>query len=250
MATAFRRPVVRWVSGGALTASLLAACGGGEVIAILQIVTPLAGAWNSANNNEQIVFDEDIAQVFDSELNVSASLSSDLGVCGANGDTVQVSGRLDNGKLTLRKSGESANCLEGRFVDLRRLDAEASGSAPARSYFNSRVDVRMEAGVWVTANGRVKLKFNEPSSVNNNSTEDVSGCDVSDAAAKVAFKGKMFGFNTGNGARPSIPELLKTSDNSKLFTGVDYVDGDSITLRNAAGETLTLTRKNEQASCS
>lgn len=252
MATAARRSVVRFVSGGAVTAALLAACGGGEVIAILQIVTPLAGAWNSSNNDERINFtapSED-AQVFASELTVTADLSSELGVCGASGDTVTVDGRIDNGRITLRRPGEQSDCLKGRFVNLRQLDAEATATVPARSYFNSRVDVRMGTGVWVSENGRVKLKFNEPSSVNNNSTEDVTGCDVSDPAARVAFKGTMFGFNTNTGAKPSIPQLLKTSDNSKLFSGVEYVDGDSITLRNAADETVNLTRKNESANCS
>ena len=41
--------VSRQVLGFASAAVILAACGGGELIALLQIVTPLAGQWNNTS---------------------------------------------------------------------------------------------------------------------------------------------------------------------------------------------------------
>lgn len=252
MAHASRRRVVRRVSGGVLTAALLAACGGGEIFAILQIVTPLAGQWNDTSFQESISFTapSPSEQVFQSKLSVTADLGSASGVCGAPlNDVVQVSGTLDNGQLSMRRPGATAPCLEGRFVDLRRFDAVANGATPARSYFNSRVDVRMNDGLWVSENGLLRLKFTGPDSVDNNSsdTNNATGCDVSNIAAKVAFTGTMTGFRTSTLSRPAIDELRSTVGDTLLFRSVEFVDGATLTLRNATGQALTLTRQADPA---
>lgn len=252
MAHASKGRVARLVSAGVLAAALLAACGG-DILALLQIVTPLAGSWNDSAFEERINFltptpDE---QVFQSQLNVTAEVGSASGVCGAPvNDVVAVEGTLDNGQLSLRRPGAPAPCLEGRFVDLRRFDAVANGAIPARSYFNSRVDVRMATGLWVSENGLLKLKFEGPSSVDNNSSDanNATGCDVSNSAAKVNFTGTMTGFNTATLARPAIAELRNPLGNALLFSAVEFVDGDTLTLRNTLGQSLTLTRQTDPAS--
>ncbi len=252
MAHASQGRVARPVSAGVLAAALLAACGG-DILALLQIVTPLAGSWNDSAFEERINFltptpDE---QVFQSQLNVTAEVGSASGVCGAPvNDVVAVEGTLDNGQLSLRRPGAPAPCLEGRFVDLRRFDAVANGAIPARSYFNSRVDVRMATGLWVSENGLLKLKFEGPSSVDNNSSDanNATGCDVSNSAAKVNFTGTMTGFNTTTLARPAIAELRNPVGNALLFSAVEFVDGDTLTLRNTLGQSLTLTRQTDPAS--
>lgn len=249
MAQTSARRVVRQVSGGVLTAALLAACGGGEILAILQIVTPLAGQWNDTTFNESISFltpspDE---QVFSSKLNVTAFLSSASGVCGdATSAGVNVEGTLDNGKLALRLPGASADCLRGSFSSLVQFNAEAMGAIPARSYFNSRVDVRMQTGLWVSENGQLTLKFEEPSSVDNQpggNSQTANGCDVSNLAAKVRFTGTMIGFNTTTLAKPGIAELRNTGTNALMFSKVEFVDGATLKLLNATGQSVTLTRK-------
>ncbi len=252
MAHASQGRVARPVSAGVLAAALLAACGG-DILALLQIVTPLAGSWNDSAFEERINFltptpDE---QVFQSQLNVTAEVGSASGVCGAPvNDVVAVEGTLDNGQLSLRRPGAPAPCLEGRFVDLRRFDAVANGAIPARSYFNSRVDVRMATGLWVSENGLLKLKFEGPSSVDNNSSDanNATGCDVSNSAAKVNFTGTMTGFNTTTLARPAIAELRNPVGNALLFSAIEFVDGDTLTLRNTLGQSVTLTRQTDPAS--
>lgn len=248
MAQTSARRAIRHVSGGVLTAALLAACGGGGILALLQIVTPLAGQWNDTTFTESISFltpppDE---QVFSSQLSVTAALSSATGVCGdATNAGVNLAGTLDNGKLSLRLPGAAAACLEGTFVDLRRFDAVALGAIPARSYYNSRVDVRLQTGLWISENGQSKLKFEGPSSVDNNSSDadNATGCDVSNAAAKVRYTGTMTGFNTTTLANPSIAELRNTSNNALMFSKVEFVDGATLKLLDATGQSVTFTRK-------
>jgi hypothetical protein len=242
--------VSRQVLGIASAAVILAACGGGELIALLQIVTPLAGQWNNTAFDESISFvtptpDE---QVLLSKYSVTANIGSASGVCGIplpplNNDVV-VEGTLDNGKLSLRLPGASSACIEGSFIDLRRFDAVAVGGAPARSYFNSRVDVRMNTGLWVSENGKLSLKFTGPSSVDNNSSDlgNTTGCDVSNSAAKVNFSGTMRGFVTATLTRPTIAEL-RNGANALLFSKVEFTDGATLKLLDATGQSLTLTRK-------
>jgi hypothetical protein len=114
---------------------------------------------------------------------------------------------------------------------------------------NSRVDVRMATGLWVSENGLLKLKFDGPSSVDNNSSDadNATGCDVSNSAAKVNFTGTMTGFNTATLARPAIAELRNPVGNALMFSAVTFVDGDTLTLRNALGQNLTLTRQPDPA---
>lgn len=249
MANPSRRRRARLGIGAVSLAAVLAACGGGEILALLQIVTPLAGQWSDSTSNESINFltpPPDQA-VFLSQTDVTASVSSATGVCGdTTNASVNVVGRLDNGKLTLRTSAAASPCVQGSFVDLRRFDALALGAAPARSYFNSRVDVRLPTGLWASANGSLKLKFTDPFSVDNNALVDTTGCDVS-GVTKVAFKGSLQGFSTTTLARPTIAELRNTGTNALMFSAVEFVDGATLKLLNSIGQSVTLTRQADPA---
>lgn len=237
--------------GGVLTAALLAACGGGEILAVLQIVTPLAGQW-SAGSNENISFltpDPDV-QVLNAKVDVTAAVFSASGVCGDTvGNGVNVVGTVDNGKVALRLVGAPVDCIRGSFANLVQFNTEANGALPARSYFNTRVDVRLQTGLWVSENGQLKLKFETPSTVDNNSNDvdNISGCDVTNTAAKVRFTGTLTGFNTSTLARPRAAELRADAGNALLFSAVEFVDGDTLTVRNAAGQALTLNRQPDPA---
>lgn len=230
----------------------LAACGGGELLAVLQIVTPLGGAWSNAGFTTTIQFTnlQPATQVFLSRFDVTATIDSDDGVCGATpGNPVDVLGTLDNGSVVLRPvaPANAPNCVQGSFSDLRKLDTVALGAQPARSYTNSRVDVQMQQGLWVSENGALTLKFNEPSSVDNftgANTEPVTGCNVSVPAAKVNFAGEMRGFVVATLSRPLIPELVNPLNNlERYFTQVEFVDGATLRLLNAGGQLVTLKRQ-------
>jgi hypothetical protein len=242
MAHASMRRVARRFSGGVLTAALLAACGGGEIFAILQIVTPLAGGWSlegGGGGSVSFIGAEDQDTLFRSTLAVSVNvLPAPPAVCGA---TNPLTGTLDNGKLTLLPNTTPASttaCITGVFTDLRRLELSVTGEAAKRVYLNDRVAVSLPVGVWSPESGTPTLKFTQPFSVDNGSTAGVVGCDVSNPAAKVSFTGTMAGFNTTTLAVPTAPALLGTA-----FTDLKFVDGATLTLRNANNALITLKRK-------
>jgi hypothetical protein len=224
---------------GVVAAAGIAACGG-EVVALLAIVTPLGGSW-SDGGNESIFFSApaETEQVFASNIAVTASVTSSKGVCGSNGgaQVAGIPGTLNNGQLTLTLLGATAPCLEGSFTDLRRLEVSAPGLPAQIVYLNDRVAVNLQAGLWRGPNGAPTLKFTAPSSVDNGATAAVAGCDVSNSAAKVNFTGTLNGFNTATLAKPSIPALAGTA-----FTQVEFFDGATLKLLNG-GQGLTLTRQ-------
>ncbi len=236
---------------GLAVATGLTACGGG-LLAVLQIVTPLGGAWSNPGFTTTLQFTSPspAVQVFSTKVDVTASVNSTDGVCGDTlNNGVNLVGTVDNGTVTLRPAApaNAPNCIQGSFSDLRKLDTVALGGQPARSYTNSRVDVQMQEGLWVSESGTLTLKFNEPSSVDNftgANAEPVTGCNVTVPAAKVNFEGDMRGFVVAALGRPQIPELVNPVNNAhKYFTQVEFVDGATLRLLNASGLLLTLKRQ-------
>jgi hypothetical protein len=233
-----------------LAAAGLAACGGG-LLAVLQIVTPLGGQWSSAGFTTTIQFTnlQPATQVFLSRFDVTATVNSTDGVCGdALNNGVNLSGTVDNGKFVLRPIAPAgaANCIEGTFTDLRRFEAVAVANQP-REYTNSRVDIQLQIGLWVSENGALSLKFDpgfEAESVDNfPSTTPVTGCNVSNPQAKVNFVGEMLGFNAATLRRPYFPALTAPGPNPPTyFTEVEYVDGATLRLL-SGGLLVTLKRQ-------
>lgn len=221
----------------------IAACGG-DVVALLAIVTPLGGSW-SDGATESIFFSapSEPEQMFAANLAVTASVTSSKGVCGANGgaSVAGIPGSLNNGKLTLTLQGATSPCMEGSFTDLRRLEVSAPGLPAKIAYLNDRVAVNLQVGLWSGPNGAPTLKFTAPSSVSNGASSAVAGCDVSNPAAKLNFTGTMSGFNVATLAKPTIPALAGTA-----FTQVEFFDGATLKLL-SGGQIVTLTRKADGA---
>jgi len=233
--------------------ALLAACGGGAgTIAVLQIVTPLGGDWVEDNSVEKVDFNANPNAVvlFESSLNVTAAVTTADDICGGGfvlaGTDVDVEGTLDNGDLVLHLPGDPNTCLEGAFTDLITLEAGPPGQ-PTRLYKNSRVDVQMALGLWVSgSNNPLKLKFTRPDSVDNNvNTEVVQGCDVS-AITVVKFIGVMHGFDTNTNSKPLIPELRSDDNNDfLLFSQIVFEDGATLKLLDSLGNPVTLHREED-----
>lgn len=238
----------------------LAACGGG-LLAVLQIVTPLGGAWKTEDGQPltTLQFETPLPEtlVFSPKTDVTASVRSAEGVCGAAADdTTPLVGTLDNGDVVLRRVEANAPvCIQGSFSDLRRLDTIPLDGKRAISYFNDRVDIQLQIGLWVSEDGSLSLKFDElegddnPTSVSNDSTTTVTGCNASNQAATVKFEGVMQGFNETTLRRPYFEKLTGAGGVPTYFTQVEFVDGATLRLINPQGQLVTLKRQPSPITC-
>jgi hypothetical protein len=233
-------------------AGVLAACGGGELF-LLAVVTPLNGVWrldgDPAKESLQITSPQLDGQLYLSAYEVRARMFNPADLCGGqdDGSGLPLIGRYDNGRFVLRAENATNGpvCVDATVASLIRLNAAASATRAARFYENERVDVNLQEGLWVSATGSVKLKFDGPISVNNDQQQDVVACDVSTAGTTVVLDGKMAGFQTASGTKPRIASLVERGQTAARYTVVEFVDGRTLSLRNAAGQDITLTRQRE-----
>jgi len=190
--------------------------------------------------------------LFTSAFNVEAVLLNPVNFCdgqdnGSGG--LDLLGTYDHGKVTLYAKGSAtkATCVEGQFASQIRLAATATGARPARGYVNSRVDVQLSLGIW-TDSGATKLKFADSAdTVDNNSSVQVLACDVSAPGASVLLDGTLFGFVTNSDKKPIIDVLIPQGQATARYTQVEFTDGMTLTLKNAAGQTVVLHRVAESS---
>lgn len=236
--------------------------GGGVEI---PVVTPLDGQW-STDLGEAVNFggySQDELYFLDS-LDVQASFDDPQFTCeGATADfgTLALAGRIDSGILMLYPpDGTVADaCATGTFTDLSTLQLSFEDGQPDHVFRNTRVDVDLAFGLWVSNQAFVAsedlydplvLKFESPQSVNNNTTGEFSteGCIVgSDGnGGSVRFSGAMNGLDTINQVNPVIPALVSSQiGNPILFTQVTYEGAINLSLRDSNGELHHLTRMND-----
>jgi hypothetical protein len=256
----------RRVATAGLLAALAAgfvACGGGTELLLLAVVTPLNGAWrlNGDSSQEGLnINSPDIAvQLYASRYDVQASLLNPVDYCGARDDgsgQVNLAGTYDNGRLILRAQGvaNAPVCIDATVVSLIRMNAVAGGARPNRYYQNNRVDVNLDSGLWVSANGSVRLKFapfdrpggGVPVSLDNDEINvPVKVCDSSPGVSLPVLAGTMNGFVTATGEKPVIARLVVVGGTEVRFTRIEYTDGATIALRNAANQEVVLKRQRE-----
>ncbi|MDH3221094.1 MAG: hypothetical protein OEO19_16310 [Gammaproteobacteria bacterium] len=231
-----------------LVVGLLSACGGGAgIVAIIEIVTPIAGNWAVRNTIENLNLNQaqPDAVFFTSNLNLTAELTTQGDCSTVPENNLPLVGTLINGDLVLRRANpaNSPTCLQGTFIDLITLEAGPPG-LPTKLYENDRVDVQMGLGLWVSdGSGQLKLKFESPDSINNDDFDIVDGCDVSSSTAVRFDSDDMNGFNTTTRAKPTIPEIRSSNGGSILLSNVVFEDGATLTGLNSSGQTVTLRRQ-------
>ncbi len=234
----------------------LAACSGGgagDIGAGIPVVTPLDGQW-STDAGEAIQFGGFSSDElhFSDELNVDATIENPQFICeGAINDFgfLDLSGSIRDGYLTLFVPDTSSEtpCMTGMFTDLRTLRMAAVGGLPERLFQNTRVDVDMEFGLWTSsdAGSSLRLKFESPQSVNNDSVGEnqSNGCVLVSGGDDVRFTGFMNGFDTVNSVNPVIPELVSSEPGSPvIFTQLVFVDDENVRLLDADGHQRSLVR--------
>lgn len=245
----------RWHHGtglAALAAGALVACGGGELL-LAAVISPLNGTWLLAGNpvGESLNFRTSLdVHLYNNRYDIAGSLVDPADSCGApaNG-TVNLEGSFDNGEVVMRAVDAPGKpvCLSGRFSSLIRFEANALGTRGARFYQNTRVDVQMAEGLWVSEGGSLRLKFSDVISVNNEQRGvPIQACDVSPGVSPaVVMTGSMDGFLKATQTRPRIATLTVAGQSTARLRDVEFVDGGTIQLRNAAGATVKLTRQRE-----
>ena len=235
---------------------LLAACGGADLL-LIAVVTPLNGLWLDSgtlpNESVQFVSPDVSVQLFEPKYEVQANLLNPVNTCDVPDDgsgVLAMAGSFDNGKLVLhaKDSPTKATCIAGEIRNLIDFAAVAGSGRPARSYRNSRVDVQMDLGVWASEGNTVRLKFAPFTSIDNDDpAEDIQACDVSPGATAAFLEGSMKGYDTRFDLRPVIDALKAAAEAQPRFTQIEFVDGGTLSLRNVAGQTVTLKRQKEAA---
>lgn len=250
----------RWRVGASLVVLVLAACGGAEVV-LLTVVTPLNGQWRdtAAGSSLALTFRNlnPVEYLYAPELAVEGALLNSNGECAGDLDpldgSLALSGTLDNGQLRMSVVQTGQVCVDGRFTDLRRLEAALGTGRSAKVFQNDRIDVRLTEGLWVSeGGGTVRIKFDNNvgngtfnDSVDNGQTTPVGACDVSPGAAAVRMTGTLAGFGVGGLTLPTVDALVNESDGATRFRQVVFADGATLNLRTAAGQSLTLKRQKE-----
>lgn len=249
----------RWRSAASLGALLLAACGGGEIL-LLAVVTPLNGQWRDTTAGSQVAFQfnnlNPAEYLYADKMTVAGVLVNPSGVCAGDVDVdgnLPLAGTIDNGQLRLNGVQSGQVCIDGKFTDLRRLEAALGIGRSARVFVNDRIDVRLTEGLWVSdGGGTLRIKFDNnvgngsfADSVDNGQTTPVGACDVSPGAAAVRVTGTLAGFGVGGITHPTIDVLANESDGAARFRQVVFADGATLNLRTAAGQQLTLKRQKE-----
>lgn len=233
-----------------LVAGLLTACGGGAgIVALVEIVTPIAGNWVVNGTSDRLDFNSDPnSDLFNTTVNVTASMDTSSGVCietGSNATGIALEGTIDNGALVLRRVSPPNNttpCLQGTFTDLITLKAGPPGGVILDYENQLGVDVQMGLGLWISdGGGQLKLKFEQPFDLSNNGIRLVTGCDLSSGSPERFDDTSMNGFNTSTRAKPFIAEI-RSPISGPLFTQVVFEDGATLTALNASGQPVTLRR--------
>ncbi len=242
-------------------AAALAACGGEALL--LAVVTPLAGQWldQTAGSNATVTFVglNPAQYLYESKLTANGLLLNPGGACAGAVDAdgnLPLSGTLDNGRLRMTVTQTGQLCVDGRFTDLRRLEASLGGASATRAFINDRIDVRLTEGIWVNEANTLRLKFDNNvggsanDSIDNNSTTLAGGCDVSPGITPVRVVGTLAGFGVDGIKNPTIAALTVEGQATVRFTQVVFEDGATLSLRTAAGQSVTLSRTKEAVATS
>lgn len=232
---------------------VLTACSSSDISGGIPIVTPLDGQW-STDAGEAIQFGGFTREElhFAEILSVDVTIQNPQFICeGAIADSefLDLTGTLQAGELELFVPEVSSEmpCMTGVFTDLRTLRIDPVGELSERLFLNTRVDVDMAFGLWVSsdAGDLLRLKFVSPQSVENDSVgvSESNGCVLDADGDDVNFTGLMNGFDTVHGVNPTIPELISSEPgNPVLFTQLVFVDNDTIRLSDADGHRRVLVR--------
>ena len=220
----------------ALGMVLLAACGGGELLALLPIVGPIGGLWTKdAEPNSptlQTTNGEFLNQMGPSDASfdtyplqpnyeVTGTFGSATGPCAAGPNRIAVDVRgtvtadVANGDLLVLNLDEDpppnppVECLRGRIIDLRTIEVN-----PATRYRNTTPQFVLDRHEWVNANDTTqRFKFTIVDDATDDVVVDIAGCRLTNGAAQADFTAQLQGYNTAENAGPRIADFTVAGTN-------------------------------------
>lgn len=206
--------------GAAAAAGVLAACGGGALIALAPVVGPIGGQWQQdvppASPTLEPVAGEffnvdptgDAADRYPTEASypVTGIYGSRSGPCAAAdptdpNDSIDVAGTVDGDLIVLnRQDAPTVECLRGRFTDARTVEI-----GPTTRYRNNTVQFAFDRHEWVNADDTTqRFRFTNDANATDDSIADLAGCRRIGNGPRADFSARLAGYSTTANVGPRI----------------------------------------------
>ncbi len=224
---------------------LLAACGGGGLLALLPYVAAIGGNWVSADN-EFLVFNSGQNDLFaTSTATYPATLNSQSAACGAAGTDLSLVAKFDGQNFTLSQSNAAASCLSGTFVDDMTLVLATGGSGTRYQNLLTLLP-QFEQGVWTNIDRPAqRLKFRDDNT-GNAGVNTQTGCEFDGTTQTGSV---VMTWRQSNGVPPTIDSIVITRAAGTETWTQGSMYGLSGVKIGAGSSTVSLERRNEALGC-
>jgi len=223
------------------------------------VITPIDGTWTD-DSGISLNFDESFTanRYFNSDYELSARLNdADPVNCGSESTTrfeaKYISGRVEfypEDTNNLDDAAESSLCLKGEFEDLAALTITTPDNQIFGTFRNDRVAVRMDFGGGRSADGNVELAFNDPATVDNDSSREATGCVRYSDGEIVSFLGTMFGLTSGTRYPPYTDNVLSSETGQVIYSSILYKDVFTLNVTTVDGQNIVFNRiENTDLNC-
>lgn len=236
---------------------LLNGCGGGSGLDLYSydtpVITPIDGNW-VGDSGISLNFDESFTanRYFNRSYALSARLNDAQSVeCVAESttrfDAIYTSGRVEFYAEDLNTLDDTSGslCLTGEFTDLATLVINTVNGEVFDTFRNDRVAVRLDFGGWRSEDGSVEMVFNDPSTIDNDSSRDAYGCLQESGAEMITVFGSMSGLNVTTRYPPNVAPLFQTDTTRIIYSSVLYTDVFTLSATTPQGQTVIFNRLEE-----
>jgi hypothetical protein len=247
--------------------ALVAACGGGGLLAALAYVGAIGGFWEAGEQVGANWIRTDPAQTmsFDTQQpggvnNLFADqvaeypvlLTSQATQCGDATNGLNLAARLDGTQMTLSvpNNAQLANCLSGSFVDEQTIRLNTGGTG---TLFRNALSIspQFDEGVWTNIDRtQQRLRFRDDAVVDGTGLFSQTGCEFSGNSQSGSVVITYRQGNSNAGVRLSIAAIAITrGTGSETWTDGRLFGASGIQIGGAGGDTVSLQRRNETLAC-
>lgn len=236
---------------------LLAACGGGGLLALLPYVAAIGGFWTSVEPSDP---DATLSFVFNSpnsQNNLFGSAGETYPVtlsnsrstaCGAANSDLDLVARFDGQNFTLSQPNAATSCLSGTLPDEMTI-VLATGGVGTRFRNQLVLLPQFEQGAWTNIDRTAqRLKF-RADAVNNAGVNTQTGCEYNGNAQTGTLVMTWRDGDQASGTPPTIDSIAFTrSGGTETWTQGSMFGVSGIKI-SAGSSTVSLERRNESLAC-